>query len=90
MPPSMIYATARLGWKSAAPRRSTSSPVRWTDTIRNMIADGVDTFIEFGPGNTLTGLVRRIAPEATALNVEAPEGLKKCLEALSAKEAANA
>ena len=70
--------------------KQASSPVRWTDTIQNMIADGIDTFIEFGPGNTLTGLVRRIAPEATALNVEDPEGLKKCLEALAAKEAANA
>jgi [acyl-carrier-protein] S-malonyltransferase len=67
-----------------------SSPVRWTDTIRNMIASGVDTFIEFGPGSTLTGLVRRIAPDVTALNVEDPESLKKCLEALSAKEEADA
>lgn len=66
------------------------SPVRWTETIRNMIADGVDTFIEFGPGNTLTGLVRRIAPDATALNAEDPEGLKKCLETLAAKEDAHA
>jgi len=37
-----------------------TSPVRWTQTIRNMIADGADEFIEVGPGNVLQGLIRKI------------------------------
>lgn len=37
-----------------------TSPVRWTQTVRNMIADGADEFIEVGPGNVLQGLIRKI------------------------------
>ncbi len=41
-----------------------TSPVRWTQTVQNMVADGADHFLEIGPGTVLQGLVRRIAPEA--------------------------
>ncbi len=37
-----------------------TSPVRWTQTIRNMISDGADSFIEVGPGNVLQGLVKKV------------------------------
>jgi len=47
-----------------------SSPVRWTDTIINMAADGMDIFIEIGPKKVLKGLVEKILPSATVLNVE--------------------
>lgn len=40
-----------------------TSPVRWTETVRNMIADGADRFIEIGPGSVLRGMLKRIAPE---------------------------
>ena len=40
-----------------------TSPVRWTQTVRNMVADGADAFLEIGPGKVLQGLVQRIAPE---------------------------
>ena len=43
--------------------RQLTSPVRWTQTIRNMVADGADSFLEIGPGTVLQGLVKRIAPE---------------------------
>ena len=43
--------------------RQLTSPVRWTQTIRNMVADGADRFLEIGPGTVLQGLVKRIAPE---------------------------
>ena len=43
--------------------RQLTSPVRWTQTIRNMVADGADSFLEIGPGTVLRGLVKRIAPE---------------------------
>ena len=40
-----------------------TSPVRWTQTVRNMVADGADHFLEIGPGTVLQGLVHRIAPD---------------------------
>ena len=43
------------------------SPVQWEKTIRNMIADGADTFIEIGPGRTLTNMIRKISAEVRAL-----------------------
>jgi len=41
-----------------------TSPVRWTQSVQNMVADGADCFIELGPGNVLQGLIRKIAPNA--------------------------
>ena len=46
--------------------RQLTSPVRWTQTVKNMVADGADFFLEIGPGTVLKGLVNRIAPEVTA------------------------
>lgn len=43
-----------------------TSPVRWTQTVRNMIADGATEFIECGPGNVLQGLIKKISPDADA------------------------
>ncbi|MBQ2550691.1 MAG: ACP S-malonyltransferase [Bacteroidales bacterium] len=40
-----------------------TSPVRWTQSVRNMISDGADSFTEIGPGKVLQGLVKRIAGE---------------------------
>ena len=44
-----------------------TSPVRWTQTVRNMIADGAALFVEIGPGTVLQGLVGRIATEEIAI-----------------------
>lgn len=41
-----------------------TGPVKWTQTVRNMIADGAESFVEVGPGKTLQGLIKKIHPEA--------------------------
>ena len=51
--------------------RQLTSPVRWTQTVQNMVADGADYFLEIGPGTVLQGLVGRIAPDV------AKEGLSE-------------
>lgn len=56
-----------------------SSPVRWQQSVERMIAEGVDTFIEIGPGRTLTGFIKRINREVTALNIETVEDMKEVL-----------
>ncbi len=58
------------------------SPVRFTNTILQMGADGFDTFVELGPGKTLSGFVRRILPEAKICNVQDSETLSAALAEL--------
>ncbi len=45
------------------------SPVRWEELVRDMIANGADTFIEIGPGRTLTNMIRKISAEVRAVTV---------------------
>jgi len=54
--------------KEAMLRQVTES-VRWYDCVRHAIADGVTTFVEFGPGKVLSGLIRRIDKSVTTQNV---------------------
>jgi [acyl-carrier-protein] S-malonyltransferase len=63
------------------------SPVEWVASVRRMVADGVDMFVECGPGNALAGMVRRIAPEARTLNVADQASLAATLQALGAMPA---
>jgi [acyl-carrier-protein] S-malonyltransferase len=62
--------------------RQVSSPVEWVASVRRMVADGVDTFIECGPGAALTGMVRRIAPESRTMNVSDPSTLEAAVAGL--------
>ena len=62
--------------------KQVSSSVRWEQTIRKMLADGVDTFIEIGPGKTLTGFMRKIDKNAKAFNIEKLEDIDKVKETL--------
>lgn len=64
-------------------KRQVYSSVRWQQTIENMIADGVDTFIEVGPGKTLTGFMKKINREVKSINIATVEDLAK-LEELNA------
>ena len=59
-----------------------SSPVRWLQSVENLIANGIDTFVEVGPGKVLTGLVRQINRDARGFNVENTEGLRNTLQTL--------
>ncbi|HET7520631.1 MAG TPA: ACP S-malonyltransferase [Candidatus Limnocylindria bacterium] len=59
------------------------SPVEWVASVRRMAEEGVDTFIECGPGSALTGMVRRIAPEARTANVSDVASLDATLQALA-------
>ena len=63
--------------------KQVSSSVRWEQSIRRMIADGVDTFIEIGPGKTLTGFMKKIDRNVKALNIEKMEDIEKVKEALT-------
>ena len=62
--------------------RQVSSSVRWQQSVEAMIADGVDTFIEIGPGKTLAGFMRKISRDVKTLNVEKLEDIGKAVEAL--------
>ena len=55
-------------FKSKMPKQISSS-VHWTQTIQKMVEEGVDTFVEIGPGKVLAGLNKKIAPETTMYNV---------------------
>ena len=62
--------------------RQVSSPVCWQQSMERLIADGVTTFVEIGPGKTLTGFIKKINREVKTINIEKPEDLKKAVEEL--------
>lgn len=59
------------------------SPVRFWQSVENMIQDGVDTFIEIGPGKTLSSFVRKINREVKTCQVEKPQDLAKLMEEMA-------
>jgi len=63
--------------------RQLPSSVLWEDSVKAMAATGVKTFVEIGPGTVLTGLIRRIVPDAATLNVNDPKSLEATRAALS-------
>ncbi len=62
--------------------RQVWSPVRWMDVMRRIASSGATTFVEFGPGSVLTGLARRIVPEARTANASDPATLDATLALL--------
>ena len=58
------------------------SSVMWTQTVEKMIADGVDTFVEIGPGKVLAGLIKKTDASVTVLNVYDEESLNTAVDAL--------
>ena len=59
-----------------------ASPVRWDASVSAMAAAGVDTFVEIGPGTTLSGLIRKTVPSARVTNVNDPASLQAAVKLL--------
>lgn len=60
--------------------KQVSMPVRWQQSVERMIADGVDTFIEIGPGRTLAGFMRKINRDVKVYNIAAWEDMEKVMD----------
>lgn len=63
-----------------------SSSVRWQQSVEKMLEDGLDTFVEIGPGKTLTGFMKKIAPDAKAYNIQKVEDLELLPEIMGNRE----
>ena len=63
-------------------KKQISSSVRWQQSVERMIENGVDTFIEIGPGKTLSSLIRRIDKNVKCINIEKVEDLSKLSEVI--------
>jgi [acyl-carrier-protein] S-malonyltransferase len=64
--------------------RQVDAPVLWADSVRRMLADGFDTFVEVGTGRVLSGLVKRISRDAVCLHAGTVESITETLAALAA------
>lgn len=65
--------------------KQVSSSVRWQQSVEAMLADGVDTFIEIGPGRTLAGFMKKIDRTVKVLNIEKLEDIEKTVDFLGQK-----
>jgi [acyl-carrier-protein] S-malonyltransferase len=63
--------------------RQVASPVRWTECVQRLAAEGATAFVEVGPGRVLSGLLRRIINGARGHSIEDPAGLEKALAAVA-------
>jgi [acyl-carrier-protein] S-malonyltransferase len=62
--------------------RQVTATVRWRECVQAMTELGVDRFVEIGAGKVLAGLVKRIAPDATAVSVGTPADIEQILKTL--------
>lgn len=67
-------------------QKQVASSVRWEQSIRNMISNGVDTFVEIGPGKTLSGFMRKIDRDVKMYNIETLEDVDKVVSAIKNQE----
>jgi [acyl-carrier-protein] S-malonyltransferase len=65
--------------------RQIDSPVRWLELIESMLGDGIETFVEIGPGKVLRGLVRRVAKGVKVLSAGDPDQVEKVISELSSQ-----
>jgi [acyl-carrier-protein] S-malonyltransferase len=59
--------------------RQVSSPVRWEQVVKQLIADGASTFVELGPGSVLAGLIKKIDRGVRVMSIEDEQGLSAAL-----------
>jgi [acyl-carrier-protein] S-malonyltransferase len=64
--------------------RQVSSPVRWEQVVKRLIADGTTTFVELGPGSVLAGLIRKIDRGVLVMSIEDEQGLSAALALVEA------
>ncbi|WP_409292208.1 ACP S-malonyltransferase [Peribacillus sp. SCS-37] len=62
------------------------SPVLWEDSVRTLLQEGVDTFVEIGPGKVLSGLIKKIDRTPAVLNINDQDSLEKALEVLKGRK----
>ena len=62
--------------------RQISSPVKWQQSVENMISRGVDTFVEIGPGKTLTSFIRKINREVSVYSIQTVDDMEKVIQAV--------
>ena len=60
-----------------------SSSVRWQQSVEKMLEEDVDTFVEIGPGKTLTGFMKKIAPDVRTYSIQKIEDLKLITETIN-------
>lgn len=77
------YSTDVEGVKRTIAEQA-NHPVYWQKTIENMVADGIDTFVEVGAGKTLSNLIKKIAPQVQIYNVEDAQSLVETVAAIKA------
>ncbi|MDO4601946.1 MAG: ACP S-malonyltransferase, partial [Eubacteriales bacterium] len=65
--------------------RQIFSPVKWQQSVENMIAKGVDTFVEIGPGRTLNGFIRKINREVSVYSIQTVEDMETVIQAVKEK-----
>ena len=63
-------------------RGQLTSTVRWTASVQQILAQGTNTFIEVGPKDVLTGLLKRIAPEASCVACGSVSGVQQAVQML--------
>ncbi|MEG2350746.1 MAG: ACP S-malonyltransferase, partial [Hungatella sp.] len=84
--PYVANVTASYVTEAGAVKRlleqQVSSSVRWQQSVETMLADGVDTFIEIGPGKTLSGFMKKISRDVTVLNIEKLEDIDRIVEVI--------
>jgi [acyl-carrier-protein] S-malonyltransferase len=84
--PVVTNVDAKAATTAAATRdalkRQVSRPVRWQESVQWMLAEGVNTFVELGPGKVLSGLVRAADKSAITFNVEDEKSLENAFNGL--------
>ncbi len=81
------FTTLASDFENKMPKQIYSS-VKWTQSIKKMVSEGVDTFIEIGPGKVLSGLIKKISPEVKVYNVYDLESLNDTILSLDSQMSA--